>query len=345
MRPIHNCLRRIFFCYLSFLNYYMINWGIIGCGDVTEVKSGPAFSKIPGSKLVAVMRRDAIRAEDYARRHGVARWYSNADDLLNDPEVNAIYIATPPAYHLMYAQEALSRGLHVYVEKPVTLNASEAKAMAIAVSLSKAKLVVAHYRRAVPLFLQIRNLLQQKRIGDIRTVHIRLWQASENIPGTDNPDNWRLQPEISGGGYFHDLAPHQIDLLVYYFGLPFVYQGFSVNQSLTSGADDNVCGQIIFGNKVLVNGSWSFNVDKEEECDLCEIIGTRGSIRFAFFGKFITLRYDGVEETTTFIHPQHIEQPMIEQAVAYFNGQQENPCSIEQALVTMNIMDKFTNKA
>lgn len=72
-----------------------INWGIIGCGDVTERKSGPAFNKIPGSKLVAVMRRDAEKAKDFALRHKVPRWYTDADKLIADPEVNAIYIATP----------------------------------------------------------------------------------------------------------------------------------------------------------------------------------------------------------------------------------------------------------
>ena len=124
-----------------------INWGIIGCGDVTEKKSGPAFNKVPGSRLAAVMRRDADKAADYARRHQVPKWYSNTDDLLNDPEVNAIYIATPPSSHLKYALAALAKGLPVYVEKPVTLNATEAQRMADAVQTYKGKLTVAHYRR------------------------------------------------------------------------------------------------------------------------------------------------------------------------------------------------------
>ena len=89
----------------------MINWGIIGCGDVTEVKSGPAFNKVPGSKLVAVMRRDAAKAADYAKRHNVPRWYNDAEALINDAEVNAIYIATPPSSHAAYALAAIKAGL------------------------------------------------------------------------------------------------------------------------------------------------------------------------------------------------------------------------------------------
>ncbi|MCX6333190.1 MAG: Gfo/Idh/MocA family oxidoreductase, partial [Bacteroidia bacterium] len=81
----------------------MINWGIIGCGNVTEVKSGPAFNKVNNSRLIAVMRRDAVLAEDYASRHNVPKFYTDASKLINDPEINAVYIATPPSSHAEYA--------------------------------------------------------------------------------------------------------------------------------------------------------------------------------------------------------------------------------------------------
>jgi len=319
----------------------MINWGIIGCGDVTEIKSGPAFNKVPGSRLVAVMRRDAVKAADYAARHNVPKWYSDADELLNDGEINAVYIATPPAFHLSYAIAALKRGLHVYVEKPVTLNAEEALAMAAAVKESSAKLVVAHYRRAVPLFLRIRELIASGIVGEIRTVQIRMWQAPVPALVASSADNWRLQPELSGGGYFHDLAPHQIDLLLFYFGEPDRYEGYSLNQSGLSAADDHVCGQIVFKNNIVVNGSWCFNVGKEQQTDTCEIVGTEGSITFAFFGNYVSWKTPEGEKTETFTHPQHIEQPMISQVVDYFNDVQGNPCSIEDAIGTMKLMDGF----
>src|ERR1700710_1410068 len=133
-----------------------INWGIIGCGNVTEKKSGQAYNKTPNSKLVAVMRRNAAKAADYAARHNVDRWYSDADELLNDERLNAVSIATPPAFHLDYAIAALKKGLNVYVEKPVTRNAAEARAMAEAVKQGSSKLTVAHYRRAVPMFLAVK---------------------------------------------------------------------------------------------------------------------------------------------------------------------------------------------
>ena len=102
-----------------------IAWGIIGVGDVCEIKSGPAFNSIEGSKLVAVMRRNAALAQDYAQRHSVPKWYDDADALINDPEINAIYIATPPDTHQFYTLKAAKAHKIVYVEKPMARNYKE----------------------------------------------------------------------------------------------------------------------------------------------------------------------------------------------------------------------------
>ena len=319
-----------------------INWGIIGCGNVTEVKSGPAFKKVADSDLVAVMRRDAAKAADYAARHLVNKWYDDAANLMADADVNAIYIATPPSSHLTYALAALEKGFNVYVEKPVTRNAAEARAMAEAVKKGNAKLTVAHYRRAVPMFLAVKELLDNKKIGEVRTVQIRMWQSRKPKLIADTETNWRVNPELSGGGYFHDLAPHQLDLMLYYFGEPEKYHGFSLNQSGATPADDHVCGQILFKNKVVVNGSWCFNVAESQTTDTCEIIGTNGKITFPFFGNYISWKTDTDDETITFQHPQHIQQPMIEKIVAYFKDEGPNPCSIDEAVTLMDIIDAFT---
>jgi predicted dehydrogenase len=323
----------------------MINWGIIGCGDVTERKSGPAFNKVDNSQLLAVMRRDAEKAADYARRHGVANWYNNAGELFAQPGLNAVYIATPPDSHADYAIDALEKDFNVYVEKPVTRNAAEARRIAEALKLHPAqKLTVAHYRRAVPMFLKVKEMLESKLAGDVRTVQIRMWQSRKPALIAQTEANWRVQPEISGGGYFHDLAPHQLDLMLYYFGEPERYHGFSLNQSNTTPADDHVCGEILFKNGTVVNGSWCFNVAENQTTDTCEIVGTKGKITFPFFGNFITYKTDSEEQTLNFTHPEHIQQPMIEKIVAYFIGEGPNPCPIEEAITLMDIMDAFTAK-
>ncbi len=195
-----------------------IRWGIIGCGDVTEVKSGPAFNKVNQSKLVAVMRRNGAKAADYAQRHHVPKWYDDADQLINDPEVNAIYIATPPLSHEAYTIQALKAGKPVYVEKPMTLDAASAQRMTDTANKLKVKLCVAHYRRAQPMFLKIKALLDTHLIGDVRFVRLKMLQSPNPALVAKTTDNWRINPAISGGGLFHDLAPHQLDLMTYYFG-------------------------------------------------------------------------------------------------------------------------------
>jgi len=319
-----------------------INWGIIGCGDVTEKKSGPAFNKVPGSKLVAVMRRDAEKAADYAKRHHVAKWYSQADDLINDAEVNAIYVATPPSSHLDYALAALQKGYPVYVEKPVTMNAEQAQQLADAVQQHNGKLIVAHYRRRLPMFLKVKELLEQQAIGDVRTVQLRLWQSRKPALVTKGAPNWRTQPNVSGGGYFHDLSPHQLDLMLYFFGNPLHYRGFSINQGKTTDANDHVSGSILFENNVVFNGSWCFNVAETENVDSCEIIGSEGSISFPVFGEKVILKTASGEQAFNFEHPENIQLPMITSMVNYINGKEPNPCTIEEALTLMKIIDAFS---
>lgn len=145
-----------------------IRFGIIGCGNVTEVKSGPGFQKADQSALVAVMRRNGDLAQDYARRHGVPRWYTDAQALIDDPEVDVVYVATPPGSHLEYTLAAARAGKPVYVEKPMALNGAECDRMLAACREAQVPLYVAYYRRALPRFLKVKELLEAGAIGDIR---------------------------------------------------------------------------------------------------------------------------------------------------------------------------------
>jgi len=321
-----------------------INWGIIGCGDVTEVKSGPAFGKASNSNLVAVMRRDAQKAEDYARRHNVPRWHTEASDLINDPEVNAIYIATPPLYHEDYTIAALMAGKPVYVEKPMTLSETSALKMLKAAKETNVKLTVAHYRRGMALFNRIKELIENKTIGDVRFVNLQMLQPHESEMITKTEDNWRVNPEISGGGLFHDLAPHQIDILIYFFGDVKKASGFSLNQGNYYPAEDLVSGQLLFENNILFTGTWCFTVPKEETKDLCEIIGSEGKLSFPIFGHHYILSKNGNEERVDFEKQPHIQQPMIQQVVDYFLDKRSNPCSAEEGVKVMRILDAFTKK-
>ncbi len=323
-----------------------LNWGIIGCGDVTELKSGPAFSKIENSTLVAVMRRDAEKAKDYAARHHVSKWYTNAGELINDPDVNAIYIATPPSSHEAYSIAAINAGKPVYVEKPVAMNAAAALRLQTLAEAKGIKLVVAHYRRALPYFEKIKSLIEENTIGEVRFAKLQLSTApvSRDVL-LDSNKAWRFNPAISGGGLFHDLSPHQLDIMYHLFGAVAAVQGFSLNQQQLTAADDLVSGSILFESGVLFNGLWCFNAAAGEEQDICEIVGSEGKISFGFFGKSdLLLHRNGTEESFSFEPPLHIQQPMIEKVVAHFLGEGENPCQPEDAVVIMDIIDQITGK-
>lgn len=312
-----------------------ISWGIIGCGDVAEVKSGPAFNLVPDSELVAVMRRDGKKAEDYAVRHGVKKWYSDAGDLINDNEVNAIYIATPPAYHEAYALQAFNAGKPVYVEKPMALDSVEAQRMYEEAEKSSCKISVAHYRRAQPRFIKILNLIREKAIGEVHSADLQFRQTYQ--PGTEN--TWRTNPTISGGGLFHDLAPHQLDLMLFFFGMPMEINGKSLNRANLYEADDFANAGILFPNNIAFTGVWDFNARREDETDICEIRGTLGTIRFAVFGDFCEIIVNGEIKKLDFDQLPHVQQPMIEQVVKYFLNKTPNPCSAQDGVEVMRMID------
>lgn len=318
-----------------------INWGIIGCGDVTEVKSGPAFNKVDGSSLIAVMRRDAAKAEDYAKRHNVPKWYSDAAALINDPAVNAIYVATPPGSHEEYAIAAMRAGKPVYVEKPMSVNAASCERMKNVAAETGVRLCVAHYRRALPMFLKVKELIDTKAIGDVRTVRLSMLQQDKSSIITQTKDNWRVDPAVAGAGLFYDLAPHQLDLIIYFFGEAVDVSGISANQARLYKAEDAVMGVMRLPGNILFNGQWCFVVDESAQQDVCEIIGSKGKISFPVFGHSITITANGSASTLPFDPPAHIQQPMIEKVVDYFSGKGENPCSASDAIQSMKVMERF----
>lgn len=319
----------------------IIRWGIIGCGDVTEKKSGPAFNKVPGSALVAVMRRDADKAKDYAERHAVPKWYTDAAQLINDPEVDAIYVATPPGSHEMYAVAALQAGKPVYVEKPMSVDLASCIRIKELADALGGKLCIAHYRRALPMFLAIKELVTGGTIGEIRTVRISLLQKDKSAGTAASATNWRVDPALAGAGLFYDLAPHQLDLVLYFFGNPLAFHGISANQAGLYKAEDVVTGVMELPNKILFTGQWCYTVGEGSEEDLFEIIGSKGKISFPVFGYDVKIRKGLTEEVLHFDPPEHIQQPMITKWVRYLSGKGENPCPAADAIESMKIMQAF----
>lgn len=323
-----------------------INWGIIGCGDVTELKSGPAFNKVDHSSLVAVMRRDAAKAQNYAARHQVSKWYDDAYRLIDDPDINAIYVATPPSSHEEYTIAALEAGKPVYVEKPMSVDADSARRMAAMAAKTGTKLVVAHYRREQPFYKKIKQLLDEKIIGEIRFVKIELYKKPLSPEELARPTMvWRVDPNIAGGGLFNDLSPHQLDMLYHFFGDASQVSGAAAIQSNQYRAQDMVAGTILFSSQVLFSGIWCFNAPGIMEKETCEIIGSAGKICFSFFeNKPVTITCGDKTESIFFDSLQHVQQPMIDAVTKYFLGYGPNPCPPEDGVTIMKWIDAFSNK-
>jgi predicted dehydrogenase len=317
-----------------------IRWGIIGCGDVTEVKSGPALQKAAHSELVAVMRRNGRLAQDYAQRHGVAKWYNNAAALIQDPDVDAIYIATPPSSHKEYTLMSAAAGKPVYVEKPMALNFAECQAMIRACQAASVPLFVAYYRRALARFLKIRELVDRQTIGEVRSVMITLHQPPppKQRQGEDLP--WRVDPKVSGGGYFVDLASHMFDFLDYIFGPISQVQGFASNHGHYYPAEDIVTGTFLFASGVHGVGTWCFTA--YDRVDQTEILGSKGKILYSTFDErpLVVITDAGIQELT-YNYPAHIQQPLIQQVVDALNKEGACASTGETAARTTWVMEQM----
>ncbi len=269
-----------------------ICWGIIGAGSVCRVKSAPAMNKIPGSRITAVMRRTGDKAREYAALHNIPRWYDDADTLLADPEVNAVYIATPPGSHRELTLKAAAAGKPVYVEKPMARTSQECLDMISACEEAGVPLFVAYYRRMLPNYRKIKELVDAGVIGTVRTVHIRMNKPVN--PGFDkDPGNWRIQPELAGGGYFYDLASHQLDFLDYLLGPVTEACGFASNQAGLYPAEDIVTGTFRFANGVHGTGNWCFSAAESDAEDLTTLTGSHGVLSWpTFAGYYLDLKTD-----------------------------------------------------
>lgn len=319
-----------------------IKWGIIGCGNVTEVKSGPAFRKIPNSELVAVMRRSKEKVKKYAIRHHVPRWYTNADELIADTEVNAVYIATPPDTHALYAIKALKAGKAVYCEKPMALNGADCQAMLEASYEYNQPLYVAYYRRGQSYFHKVKELIESHAIGQLLTVNLRLMKAPKPEDYAKKTLTWRVKPEISGGGYFIDLAPHQLDILQYLLGTITKVKSVVTNQMQRYEAEDVVSTAFQFENGVVGAGLWCFSVAEGANEDIIDIIGTKGKISFSTFG-YTPIELTSVDVNKTFEigPPKHAQQPYIETIVRELQGLAKSPADIKTAVETTKLTDSI----
>ncbi|AGK96535.1 Gfo/Idh/MocA family protein [Clostridium pasteurianum] len=317
-----------------------IRWGMIGCGDVAEVKSGPGFYKCENSTLQAVTSRRIERAKNYAKRHNVSKVYNQADELINAPDIDAVYIATPPSFHKEYAIKCARAGKTVYIEKPMAETYKDCLEIIEECKKTNTLAFVAYYRRAMERFKRIKKIVNDKVIGDVRLVNVTLYKKAAKEDYDRNNLPWRLIPEISGGGKFLDMGVHEIDILDFIFGPFLEIEGKASNQAGLYEVEDIVTANWKFQNDVHGTGIWHFT--SFEDCDRVEIIGDRGKIYFQFFSEkpiYVTTK-EGVVQYE-YKDPEHVQQPFIQSIVNELIGNGKCSGDLESAARTSEVADKI----
>lgn len=327
-------------------NMKKIRWGFIGCGEVTEMKSGPAFSEVEGSDVVAVMSRHEEHARTYAVTHNIQKWYTDAQELIDDPDVNAVYIATPPSSHATYAIMAMKAGKPVYVEKPLAASYEDCARVNRVSEQTGVPCFVAYYRRYLPYFQKVRQIVDDGIIGRVMNVQVRFaWPPREEDYGKDGELPWRLQPDIAGGGYFYDLAPHQLDLLQEMFGVILEAHGMRANRGQLYKAEDTVSACFKFENGLPGSGSWCFVAHESAHEDRIDIVGDRGSLSFSVFDYApIKLHTSDGTETLHVPNPPYVQFPLIKNVIEHLQGLSVCTCTSVSATPVNWVMDRILGK-
>jgi predicted dehydrogenase len=324
----------------------ILKWGFIGCGEVTEKKSGPAFNDVEGSMIEAVMSRSEQKARGYAERHRIRKWYTDAQELIDDPDVNAIYIATPPSSHATFAIMSMKAGKPVYVEKPLAASYEDCARVNRVSEETGVPCFVAYYRRYLPYFLKVKDIIDSGNIGKVINVQVRFavpprdldYQHAENLP-------WRLQPDIAGGGYFYDLAPHQLDLLQYYFGVIIEARGICANRGQLYQAEDSVSACFEFESGLPGSGSWCFVAHESAREDRVEVIGDQGQVSFSVFNYDpILLHTSEGTESIIVPNPPYVQYPLIKSMIEHLQGINVCNCTSVSATPVNWAMDRILGK-
>lgn len=322
-----------------------IRWGFIGCGIVTQHKSGPAFQKIEGSEVVAVMSRDLDKARKYAIDRNIPKWYDDAQSLIEDSDVDAVYIATPPSSHATYAIMAMKAGKPVYIEKPMAVTYEECTRINRVSEETGIPCFVAYYRRYLPYFLKVKELIQKGEIGTPINIQIRFAQPPRDLDYNKENLPWRVQPDISGGGYFYDLAPHQLDFIQDVFGCILEAKGHKSNRGGLYLAEDTLSASFKFDSGLVGSGSWCFVAHESAKEDRIEVIGNKGMICFSVFSfEPIALHTENGVERIQVDNPQHVQQPLIQSVVNHLRGKEICVCDGLSATTTNWVMDKILGK-
>jgi predicted dehydrogenase len=312
------------------------------------MKSGPGLIRAANSQLAAVADRNAGRAEAFARRHGVARWHDDAEATIRAPDIDIVYVATMTESHRDLVLRCAAAGKPVLTEKPMAMTQADCLAMIAACRDAKVPLWVAYYRRALPRFLKLRELVQSGAIGEVRMVITRHFQRIPTPEEMRGPFwGWRLDPARSGGGIFFEAVGHTLDILDFILGPIAHVRTFAANQAGAYPPEDIVTAAYRYASGVHGSGAWCFTADCDDESN--EIVGSKGRIAFSTFPPLAPpsgrppvpirlMRGDAVEEFPV-ADPPYVHQPLIQTIVDEMNGLGRCPSNGETAARTARVIE------
>ena len=252
----------------------MIHWGLVGTGAISNKRVGPALVDAKNSKLAAVcdVAEEALRS--FASRFDIAHAYTSFDELLANPEVDAVYLATPVFLHAPYAIQALKAGKHVLVEKPMALTVSECEEMVRLARKTGKTLATAYYRRFFPKVQRARQLIEEGTLGKVVMV-VSVYHTWYNRP-PGAPGGWRTEKARAGGGVLWDMGSHRFDLLIGLFGMP--TQVWAVTETLIHDieVEDTASVYMKLANGAQCVSTWQWS--SQTWVDHMAIIGSDGKI-------------------------------------------------------------------
>jgi predicted dehydrogenase len=289
-------------------------WGLIGCGDIAAKRVAAALRDAPDSALVTVARARAELAASFAKEHGARRWHADWREVLEDDEVDAVYLATPVALHPEQAIAAAEAGKHVLCEKPMALDVEACARMVSAARHNGARLGIAYYRHLYPVVARLRELLASGEIG--RPVLAQAQAFEPFNPTADHPRAWLLSKAHSGGGPMADFGCHRIEVLLDLLGPAARTHGFPSNVRFKDREVEDTCvAHLEFASGALALVTVTHAA--LERRDTLEILATEGSAYVPVLNEGV-LRIVTAQGTREERHPPHanLHQPLVEDFVA-----------------------------
>ena len=290
-----------------------LQWGLIGTGDIARKRIAPALRDLPSCTLAAVCRGRPELAESFAREFDAPRWYATAAELIADPQVDAVYIATPVWLHAAQAIAAADAGKHVLCEKPMAISVAECDDMIAACRSNGVALGVAYYRHFYPAVARIRSILASGDVGDPVLAQVNAFEHFD--PPPEHPRHWLVVREQAGGGPMFDFGCHRIEVLLDLLGPVRGVTSMVGNVAFSRDVEDTAIAVLEFERGGYA--TLSVTHAAREPQDTLTIFGTEGSIHVESLNAGVMRVRRGSHEAVESL-PSHanLHQPLIEDFAA-----------------------------